>query len=173
MLDLKPIVQAILADYALSWQGLHGVSHWARVLENGLRLAEMTGANADVVRLFSVFHDSRREKESTDIGHGRRGAELAVQLRGEMFDQSDTDFHLLYTACAGHEHGMIDGSVTVQTCWDADRLDLGRVGMRIDTTKLCTDAARNPEVIRWADGRAAFKVIPDIVSIEWLIETSR
>jgi len=65
MLDLKPIVQAILKDYALSLHGPHGVGHWARVLENGLRLAELTEANADAVRLFAIFHDSRRMNEST------------------------------------------------------------------------------------------------------------
>ena len=166
MVDLKPIVQAILSDYALSRDGPHGVGHWARVLENGLRLAERTGANTDVVRLFAIFHDSRRMNDSTDLGHGQRGADFAARVRGDLFDIPDADFQLLCTACAGHEHGMIDGSVTVRTCWDADRLDLGRVGMRLDPAKLCTDAARQPEIMRWADGRAAFKVIPDVVSIE-------
>lgn len=154
MLDLKSIVHVILADYALSWHGPHGVCHWARVLENGLRLAEVTGANADVVRLFAIFHDSRRVNESTDCGHGQRGAELAAHLRGEVFDLPDPEFLLLYAACAGHEHGMIDAAVTVQTCWDADRLDLGRVGMHPDPRMLCTDVARHPDIIRWADGRA-------------------
>ena len=44
MLGLKPIVQAILTGYDLSWNGTHGVGHWARVLENRLRLARSTGA---------------------------------------------------------------------------------------------------------------------------------
>ena len=167
MIALKPIVEAILTDYALSWHGTHGVCHWARVLENGLRLAEVTGANTDVVRLFAIFHDSCRVNECTDFGHGQRGAELAAQLRGDMFDLSDPEFQLLDAACAGHEHGMIDASVTVQICWDADRLDLGRVGMRLNPTKLCTDAARQREIMRWADGRAAFKLIPEIVAREW------
>jgi len=172
VLDLKPIVQAILTDYALSLHGPHGVGHWARVLGNGVRLAEVTGANIDVVKLFAIFHDSRRMNESTDAGHGQRGADFAAQLRGAVFDLPDADFHLLYAACAGHEHGMVDASVTVQTCWDADRLDLGRVGMRLDPTKLCTNAARHPDIMRWADGRAAFKVEPEIVSREWGVDTS-
>jgi len=45
-LNLKLIVHSILEDYALPWNGTHGVGHWARVLENGLRLARQTGANA-------------------------------------------------------------------------------------------------------------------------------
>ena len=43
MIDLKPIVHRILEDYALPWHGTHGVGHWARVLENGLRLASRDG----------------------------------------------------------------------------------------------------------------------------------
>ena len=31
--------------------------------------------------------------------------------------------------------------------WDADRLDLGRVGIRPAPKRLCTDAARAPEVV--------------------------
>ena len=48
-MELKPVLNSILEDYALPMGGDHGVAHWARVLENGLRLAEETGANAEVV----------------------------------------------------------------------------------------------------------------------------
>ena len=126
MLNLKPIVHAILKEYALPWHGTHGVSHWARVLENGLRLAEETQANIEVVQLFAVFHDSRRVNEGVDDGHGKRGAELALALR-EWFTLSDNEFDLLYAACVGHTDGGTDADITIQTCWDADRLDLGRV----------------------------------------------
>lgn len=54
-----PVLQSVLAEYDLRWDGIHGVIHWARVLENGLRLAEKTGANVEVVKLFSVLHDSK------------------------------------------------------------------------------------------------------------------
>jgi uncharacterized protein len=77
-MELKPIVHAILLEYALPWAGTHGVGHWARVLENGLRLAELTGAIAEVVQLFAIFHDSRRVNEDFDLAHGQRGAELAA-----------------------------------------------------------------------------------------------
>ncbi len=69
-MSLKPILQVILEDYALPIAGDHGVAHWARVLENGLRLAEETGANVEVVSLFAVLHDSRRINEMTDPEHG-------------------------------------------------------------------------------------------------------
>ncbi len=65
-MNLKPILQAILEDYALPLGDDHGVTHWARVLENGRKLAEATGANVEVVSLFAVLHDSRRINEVTD-----------------------------------------------------------------------------------------------------------
>ena len=47
-----------------------------------------------------------------------------------------------------------DADITVQTCWDADRLDLGRVGIRPDPRRLCTAAARNPRMIEAAFARS-------------------
>jgi len=171
-MNLKLIVHTVLEDYALPWHGTHGVSHWARVLENGLRLAEVTGASIDVVQLFAVFHDCCRVNEGTDFGHGKRAAEYAAQLQGAVFDLPDDDFRLLYDACAGHTDGVTTGDNTIQTCWDADRLDLGRVGVCPEAARLCTEAAKEPETIKWADGRACFRVIPEIVEAEWGIDTA-
>lgn len=167
MLNLKSIVHAILEDYPLPRHGTHGVSHWARVLENGLRLASATGAVIEVVQLFAVFHDSRRVSECEDWGHGLRGADLAAELRGKLFDLPDADFDLLYEACAQHTDGLTEADITVQTCWDSDRLDLGRVGTTPDPRRLCTDAARSARMRKWADGRACLEVVPDFVKTEW------
>lgn len=168
--DLRPIVQTILAEYALPVAGLHGVTHWARVLENGRRLAEVTGADLTVVSLFAVFHDSRRVTESYDRGHGQRGADFAARLRGDLFEVEDDLFNLLYRACAGHTDELTHPDVTIQTCWDSDRLDLGRVGIPPHPSKLCTDAAKTKEILTWADGRSAFRCVPEFVADEWGIE---
>lgn len=170
-MNLKPILHRILEDYALPWHGTHGVGHWARVLENGLRLAKETGAvNIEVVQLFAIFHDSCRTNEGIDDGHGQRGGNLALELRNDWFVLSDEEFDHLYAACAGHTDGETDADVTIQTCWDADRLDLGRVGIVPAPEKLCTAAAKTWEMIRWADGRAAFEVVPELVGREWGID---
>lgn len=167
---LKPVIDAILDEYALPLAGDHGVAHWARVLENGLRLAPATGADVEVVSLFAVLHDSRRINEVTDPDHGPRAAEFAAGLRGTVFELDDHRFELLYAACAGHTHERTHVDVTVRTCWDSDRLDLGRVGVMPEPSRLCTDVARRPETIMWADGRASFAVIPSLVKDEWGIE---
>jgi uncharacterized protein len=164
---LKPLVQMILEGYALPWHGTHGVGHWARVLENGLRLADGTGVNPDIVSLFAVFHDSRRINEGGDHGHGRRGAELAAELRGTLFRLPDDDFLLLRLACEGHTDGGTVADLAVQVCWDADRLDLARVGKEVDPARLCTAGARTPGMIQWASGRAACRFVPELVDSDW------
>jgi uncharacterized protein len=169
-LHIPLILHAILEDYALPWDGHHGIAHWARVLENGLRLAGETGANIEVVRLFAILHDSRRINEGSDPDHGPRAAEFASSLRGRLFDLPEPEFRLLHRACSGHTHERTHPDVTIRTCWDADRLDLGRVGITPHPSRLCTEAARRPEIIKWADGRASFYVVPKFVWDEWGID---
>jgi uncharacterized protein len=120
-----------------------------------------------IVRHFSRFLSCDR---GYDDGHGERGGGLALALRGEWFSISDDDFDLLYEACACHTDGRTEAKITIQTCWDADRLDLGRVRICPDPAKLCTPAAKSPEMLKWADGRACFEVVPDFVQEEWGIE---
>lgn len=164
------VVQAVMEDYALPWDGTHGVRHWARVLTNGEKLAAITGADLRVVRLFAVLHDSRRESETTDPEHGPRAAEFAAELRGSIFELEDDAFALLHRACAGHTHERNHPNVTIATCWDSDRLDLGRVGVLPHPSRLCTDAGRTREMIFWANGRASFDFEPDFVAEEWKID---
>ena len=169
-MNLKPILDAILEDYALPLDGDHGVAHWARVLENGLRLAEETSASVEVVSLFAVLHDSRRVNELSDPDHGPRAAEYAATLRGKHFELDDHEFGLLVRACAGHTRERTHPDPTIQTCWDADRLELGRVGIVPHPSRLCTEVAKRPDVLKWADGRACFRVVPEFVADEWAIQ---
>ena len=165
--NIPLILNAILEEYVLPWDGDHGIAHWARVLENGLRLAEETGADIEVVQLFAILHDSQRISEGGDPKHGPRAAAYALELHGVVFDLPDPAFMLLHRACAGHTHEWTHPDITIQTCWDADRLDLGRVGITPHPSRLCTAAARRPETIKWADGRASLGVVPAIVLTEW------
>ena len=169
-LNLKTIIGEILKEYALPIDGDHGIAHWARVLENGLRLTESTSANINVVSLFAVFHDSCRVNECTDPRHGQRGAEYAAELRGLLYEVTDDEFKLLYRACEGHTHERTHPDITIRTCWDSDRLDLGRVGITPHPSRLCTDAAKTKAMLQWADGRASFHFVPERVVSDWGIK---
>jgi uncharacterized protein len=163
--DMRALVQAIRDQYLLRWQGTHGVGHWARVYTIGAELASGTGADADVLRLFAVFHDACRHSEGFDDGHGPRGAELALRFRGRYFDLDDGPFALLYEACAGHTIGRWHPDLTVQACWDSDRLDLLRCGISPDPARLGSDRARR--LVDWASGRARRGTVPGFVDDQW------
>lgn len=165
MHDLAAIMRVILDGYPLPLHGPHGVVHWARVLENGLQIAETNGADAEVVTLFALFHDSRRVNEDRDEGHGLRGGELARSLREELVHLDDDRFDLLFEACRLHTDGLTAGDRTLLACWDADRLDLGRVGITPDPRRLGTKAAR--KLLPWAHLRAIEAHEPTEVLASW------
>lgn len=169
----QELIRSILARYALPWEGIHGVPHWARVLEIGRRLSEVTEAKSDVVELFAVFHDSQRINDGIDDGHGCRGAELARELRGIDYDLADEDFELLIEACGLHTDGHLDGDITVQACWDADRLDLGRIGIIPRKDKLCTERAKDSVLLEWAIKRSEELFVPGLVLSEWKVRFPR
>ncbi len=165
--SVRSLLTVIHQQYALPWRGLHGVTHWARVYENGLRLAPHTRADLTVLLYFSLFHDARRINEGWDQDHGRRGAELAVRLRGDAFELADGPLDLLLEACQRHTDGLLEADPTVQTCWDADRLDLARAGIQPRPAQLCTEAARDPDVIAWATERSRSRSVPGFLEERW------
>lgn len=165
MHDQRAILSAILNQYSLPKTGAHGVLHWARVMENGRRIAESNGADLEVVELFALFHDSRRVNECIDRGHGLRGGDFAHSLRGSLVHLDDARFELLHEACRLHTDGLTESDPTIQACWDSDRLDLGRVGILPKEKRLCTDAAR--ELLPWAHRRATRHHAPSKVLQHW------
>ena len=88
----------------------------------------MESANLSVVELFCMLRDTQRRNERRDPSHGRRAARYAKSLRGVWFDLSDKEMELLTEALKYHSDGYTEADITVQVCWDADRLDLGACG---------------------------------------------
>lgn len=168
MMDLKFFLRKIASQYKLNPNGAHGLSHWARVLENGLRLAEIEGGDTTVISLFAIFHDACRHNQTWDPGHGQRGAVLAGKLLQGYPGVSQDQLRLLQVACRDHTDGETESELTVQICWDSDRLDLARVHIMPSLDRLCTNAAKNKEILNWANRRARTKFSPEYVSSRWV-----
>jgi uncharacterized protein len=152
---LTPALLAMLRRaFRLEWRGIHGAPHWARVRLNGLLLARETGAREDVVELFAFLHDSQRFHEGGDREHGARAADSVRAINASLLRLDPAGLDQLIYACRHHSDGLTEADATVQTCWDADRLDLARVGTRPAPRYLCTAAARNPGVIAAAVRRS-------------------
>ncbi len=88
-------------------------------------------------------------------------------LQGRIFQLDEEDLALLQHACTWHTDERTHPDPTIRTCYDADRLDLGRVGIIPDPRYLGTEAAKELPLISWADGRARFRVVPAFVRDEW------
>ena len=138
------LIQVLRREFVLDWCGIHGAPHWARVRFNGLRMARDNGARSDVVECFALLHDSQRLHDGKDEVHGQRAAGYARRINRDLLHLDDAGLDQLIYACAYHSDGLIEADITVQTCWDADRLDLGRIGIRPSPARLCTNTAREP-----------------------------
>ena len=138
----------------MSHDGFHGFDHWMRVLHNGRLLVDAEGANLKLVELFCLLHDTQRLNEDEDPSHGQRAAQFAETLRGNWFELTDDEMDLLTEALTYHSDGYTEGDTTVQVCWDADRLDLGRIGIRPAPERLCTDTAKSPFLLEEAYRRS-------------------
>lgn len=148
------LMTLIRQEFCLSWKGTHGARHWARVRANGLALAAKTKASPRVAELFAFLHDARRLDEYTDTDHGLRSESLVRELGTAKLALSTEELAHLAYACRHHSDGYLYADISVQVCWDADRLDLGRVHIRPDPARLCTSAARDRKMIEWAYARS-------------------
>jgi uncharacterized protein len=149
--DLARLVDAVQGRSPLHRSYIHGDQHWRAVAEVGARLLpQARRADRNVVFLFSLFHDSMRENEHADPGHGTRGGELARELHGRLFRLPDDRLELLVKACAEHTDTRFSDDATLGVCFDSDRLNLWRVGKEPDAKFLSTDAALEDDVQHWS-----------------------
>ena len=142
-------------QFSLDHNGAHGYHHWLRVLYNGRLLCSRNSANIKVVELFSLLHDSKRSNKKSDPEHGERAAIFAETMRGTWFTVTDKELQLLQDACILHSEGLRDKDVTIQTCWDADRLDNYYTEVDLNFSLLSDDLAKQ-ELIIFEAGQRAF-----------------
>lgn len=122
---------------------LHGVTHWDRVYDNGLKLLT-EDTNPLVVALFAYVHDACRQDDGYDLEHGIRSAQWLETLRDNRLKTlTDEEFHMLQEACRLHTTEHKTGNPTIDACFDADRLDLWRVRITPDPDKLATEKGKH------------------------------
>ena len=150
----QELLDHLLEQFPLGNSLIHGKEHWMRVLYNGRMLAKETSANLNVVELFAVIHDCQRDNDDYDLEHGRKAAEYVNEIRDKWLNINKKETELLIEACKYHSDGLIEADITIQTCWDSDRLDLGRVGIKPSPERLCTEVAKRSVVIEEAYKRS-------------------
>jgi uncharacterized protein len=140
--DRSGLLRHVLDQFKISRHGAHGPAHWARVRLHGLKLGRSRGGDVLVVELFAFLHDSQRLNEYSDRHHGSRAARFAASLNGRFFDLKTEQLDQLCYAMEHHSGGDVHSCATIQSCWDGDRLDLGRVGIRPHKDYLSQEAAK-------------------------------
>lgn len=165
----SPLVRAVLVSYRLPLAGVHGPAHWLRVLVNGHALAALTpDADAEVVGLFALLHDSHRVNEHRDPQHGERAADFVRQLASQgLLPIEGPRITVLAAACARHELGEVTNHPTIGCCWDADRLELSRLHRRPKPELPSTKAAMSPALQAAAWVRGAGQVVDPVLARDW------
>jgi uncharacterized protein len=131
---------------------VHGVHHWQLVAFCGSELIPLVpGSDPEVVFCFALFHDSMRENDYVDPGHGKRGGELARELLGGRDLLSDEQIDDLVYACDHHTSSRTSDDPTIGVCWDSDRLNLWRVAIEPEPRFMSTAPGRDPDRIARAD----------------------
>jgi uncharacterized protein len=150
-----------------SWDSrIHGPGHWRSVATNGLVLAEhVSHADPLLVLLFALLHDAARLDDGLDAEHGPRAARLTSTLMSESQSISPSRCAVLMRACRDHSRPVVSDNPTIGVCWDADRLDLARVGVSPQLAFMSTDHGRRliversrlPRPSSWSDLFTAYE----------------
>lgn len=124
---------------------IHGPTHWAGVAVAGLNLLDLTpDADPFVVLLFALLHDSMRRSDWRDPEHGARAARYARELRDSgAYSLDEEGMRKLEDALVRHDKGATSKDPTMGACWDADRLNLPRAGIKPRAEYMSTTAGRS------------------------------
>ena len=142
-------------EFWLKDSEIHTKQHCSRVLYYALKIAEARGLSEEAKECLakaSVFHDSRRQDDWLDVGHGQRAADYYKEYceeQGVSFDQK------VYGIMAYHdrndelgiayfeENGLEDGKELYAIFKDSDALDRMRIAWNgLDVRYLRTEQAK-------------------------------
>jgi uncharacterized protein len=148
---------------------LHGPAHWARVhrFANALLNREHVPGDAQTcILLFAWLHDLAREDDEGTRTHAVDGAAQLDRILPAIGEPLSGDQReILRGAIHYHSDGMVAREavvaglfdrvgwppelviLTIGCCWDADRLDLPRVGITPDPALMSTSSWRDVQVL--------------------------
>ena len=143
-------ILAALGPFRRFRSTLHGPAHWARVHRFGLELARQLNLSLQersCIEVFAWLHDLARVDDGGGRQHAVDGAKQVRTIAGQVFPSlTDDQIRIVELAVRHHSDGLtadvaarqgLFGSCpwpteqalnTVACCWDADRLDLLRLG---------------------------------------------
>jgi MoaA/NifB/PqqE/SkfB family radical SAM enzyme len=136
--------EIIISNYTKGGNN-HGGDHIMRVVRNAEMLAKINcpGAIFNAIIAASLHDIGRIGKKEKNKTHALRGAEIAGKMLKKYFSDCDIDSEKIIYAIRHHSEGKVSNDPLIGTIWDADRLDLERVGIKINPAFLSTKAAKD------------------------------
>jgi uncharacterized protein len=142
--SLRETALSLFLDNGMNPESEHGPEHWDTVGLNAAILLSANNLNPITGFVFGTLHDCLRENEEDDPYHGHRAAGWIKNNRKRLkkLDLTEDEIDCLeYAALIHHtgetpDHGTIEGC-----CTDADRLDLGRVGISLNSRLFSSNQA--------------------------------
>jgi len=132
---LEAEVMKILGD-----EPSHGIEHARRTMELAEAIALQEGGDRPTLKAAALLHDIGRRGIFADPGHGKRGADMALEILariGAPWDREKIAELILH-----HDDPGDDGPIDLVILKDADRLELFRVFPGyLDLERLATDTA--------------------------------
>lgn len=130
---------------------LHGEAHWKAVALTGLFISRLTGgASMPFLYVFAMLHDMCRLNDDHDPAHGERASMLFARLVMHPgvqgfgpYEPATEDMIYALAHHVGAPHARDHANLNVGICWDADRLNLWRVGVRPDPAYLTTEVGQS------------------------------
>lgn len=120
---------------------IHGFSHLRRVAWTAGRLAVMSGANVESCIVAGFLHDCARTNDGDGSGHARDSAILADSILKSHFPHLNRAE--ICECIAEHADGKTTSHLLTGCVWDADRLDLVRLGLNVNPELMSTQYARS------------------------------
>lgn len=160
-----PLLHEVIAQHKLDIEKSgHGLHHWLRVIDIGMRLADADPrVDRDVIVAFGLLHDSARTHDNYCEEHGPNSLNV-IRALDSCIPLDDNQKLMLSFACVNHTSADCNHfplfEPTLHACFDADRLDLWRVGIVPDSKYLFTDAGKDPELQAWANSNGENWTIP-------------
>ena len=141
--EFRNVLLFVLQERSFPDSVCHGLKHWNNVYLNARFLAEKEGVNPLIPSLFAICHDFQRLSDGADLQHGPRAATRIKAEGGGIFSfLSEEELGDLVYACQTHTGGRKAPKQRIALCWDADRLDIGRVGIVPQTRFFHSQTAR-------------------------------
>ncbi len=148
-------MDALVFKTTINFNYAHGPAHWQSVYRFGKML--YPGIDKGVLFYFSVFHDFFKSNDFADKSHGKKALTAMPLIKENLKiwnkDKKAHNSQIEQLAFAFENHDCtiqeyasltnpLKDNKNVRACLDADKLDLGRVGIIPESKHLLTEEAK-------------------------------